>query len=127
MRSVVGRCCATLAFARSSGVGWKQDDRTREDGSALHTLGVKCVAGIGRLPDEELEATAKLRSLRSESLVHHDEVGRESLVKSNPDIGLADFDEMVLYIDLLKGAPPRGHLVQDPCEARFGWRAALVS
>ena len=93
----------------------------------LRSPGVKCVAGIGRLPDEELEATAKLRSLRSESLVHHDGMGRESLVKSSPDIGLTELDEMLLYVDLLKGAPPRGLLVQDPCEARFGWRAALAS
>ena len=54
-------------------------------------------------------------------------MGRESLVKSSPDIGLTELDEMLLYVDLLKGAPPRGLLVQDPCEARFGWRAALAS
>ena len=64
---------------------------------------------------------------KPDSLMHNDRSIMEIPVRYNSDVWHTGFDEMHLLLDLLKRVPPRSLLVQDPCEARFGWRAALAN
>ena len=76
-------------------------------------------------PDVVADAFMPLPNLsQPDSLVHNDRIIMEIPVRYNSNVWDTEFDDMHLHLGLLKGVPPRSVLVQDPFEARFGWREA---